>query len=168
LDNYDNAEVDPKIKVDNWELIFLGPSEMKHVAETPGVKETEDDLLKRLEAGCLCLGLKSGSMIIGHMWCNLSFCDSKLLAFPLKQNEAYLTGARTIEEYKGKNIAPYLRYQFYKYLHQIGRTEIFSITEYFNKPAIRFKEKLRARPSGLYLHLCLLKRYTTVIRLRRY
>jgi len=168
LDLQVGTEIIPKIRIDDWGLVFLGPSDMKQVSETPGVKETEQELLKRLETGCLCLGLKNRSSIIGHMWCNLSTCDSPLLAFPLKQNEAYLTGALTIEEYKGKNIAPYLRYHFYKLLHEMGRTELCSVTEYFNKPAIKFKEKLRARPSRLYLYLCFLKRYRTVILLRRY
>jgi len=168
LDNQTGAEVNPKIKIDDWGLVYLGASDMKQVSETPGVKETEQDLLKRLEAGCLCLGLKNGSTIVAHMWCNLSMCDSPLLGFPLKQNEAYLTGARTLEEYKGKNIAPYLRYHFYNLLHEMGRTELYSVTEYFNKSAIKFKEKLGARQAGFYVHLCFLKRYRTVILLRRY
>ena len=168
LDNQTGAEVKPKIKIDDWGLVYLGASDMKQVSETPGVKETEQDLLKRLEAGCLCLGLKNGSTIVAHMWCNLSMCDSPLLGFPLKQNEAYLTGARTLEAYKGKNIAPYLRYHFYKLLHEMGRTELYSVTEYFNKSAIKFKEKLGARQAGFYVHLCFLKRHRTVILLRRY
>ncbi len=168
LDNQTGAEVNPKMKIDDWGLVYLPASDMKQVSETPGVKETEQDLVKRLEAGCLCLGLKNGSTIVAHMWCNLSMCDSPLLGFPLKQNEAYLTGARTLEEYKGKNIAPYLRYHFYKLLHKMGRTELYSVTEYFNKSAIKFKEKLGARQAGFYVHLCFLKRYRTVILLRRY
>ncbi len=168
LDNQNNIDVKPKLSFDSWELVFLGPPDMEKVSKTPGVREDKYELQKRLDEGCLCLGLKNGSIIIAHMWCNLSKCDSKLLTFSLNQNEAYLTDARTIEEYRGKNIAPFLRYQFYKHLKALGRTELYSITEYFNKPAMKFKEKLGARPWRLYLYLCFLKKYSALILLRQF
>ena len=161
-------EVCPKIDAKALEVVFLSQKDMRSISEIPGVKETEQELLNRLEGGCQCLGLKFNSTIIAYMWSNLHYCDSKLLRFPLKEDEAYLTDARTIEEFKGRNLAPYLRYRFYRYLNDMGRTIIYSITEYFNRPAMAFKKKLGAKPVSLYLHISLFKKFIFTIRLKKY
>jgi RimJ/RimL family protein N-acetyltransferase len=46
---------------------------------------------------------------------------------------------------RGRHIAPVLRFVLYDHLAQMGIKRIFSITEAFNTPAMRFKEKLCAR-----------------------
>jgi GNAT superfamily N-acetyltransferase len=106
--------------------------------------------------------------VIAWMWSNLNFCDSRLLQFPLRENEAYLTGANTLEEFRGRNLAPWLRLEFYRRLRDRGKTKICSITEYFNRPAFAFKKKLGAKPLGLYLHVLLFKKLAFTFRLKKY
>ncbi len=157
-----------QMNIDDFGVAILGPSDMKQVAETPGVKETEYVLLERLHSGWICFGIKYENVVIAHMWCNLLACDSKLYYFRLNDDEAYLTDARTVETYRGKGLAPYLRLQFYKHLHNMGRHKFYSITEYFNEPAMSFKKKLGARPAALYIHVYLLKKCSFRIMLKRY
>ncbi len=79
--------------------------------------------------------------------------------FQLKSNEAYLFHMYTIEAHRGKNLAPYLRYQSYLMLRDMGRNKIYSITQYFNKSSKRFKKKLNARNLQLFMYIILFKKY---------
>lgn len=164
------AESDIRVRMNEEDLsvVSLGHSDMKQLAETPGVKETTEVLVERLNNGWLCLGLKCGDLIIAHMWCNIIACDSKLYSFQLEHDEAYLTDARTLDDYRGKGLAPYLRFQFYKRLHVMGRNKLYSITEFFNVPAMNFKKKLCAKPIALYIHVRLLGKFGFHILIRRY
>jgi hypothetical protein len=166
-DHYD-IDINPKIDKDRLKVSLLGPADMKQLAQLPGVRETEEELALRLQSGFLCLALRYDSSIIAYMWCNLLVCDHKHLRFQLNKDQAYLTKAYTTQEYRGLNLAPYLRCQFYKYLYEMGRTRLYSITDYLNMPAQRFKAKLSAKPCGLYLGITFLKRYRALIKLKNY
>ena len=121
-----------------------------------------------LDERCLCFGLKLKGEIAAYMWCNLHRCHSRIAKFPLKEDEAYLCSAVTLKAYRGRNLAPLLRYELYRYLNQIGRTNFYSITEYFNTPARKFKEKLGARQLRLSLHIRLGSRYQRNMTLKKY
>jgi ribosomal protein S18 acetylase RimI-like enzyme len=101
----------------------------------------------------LCFGLKQNQEIMAFMWCNLDRCHWYASPFALKEDEAYLFDAYTYKKYRGMNLAPYLMYQVYKSLNKIGRTKLFSITEYLNTPAMKFKKKLGCRHLKLALFI---------------
>jgi GNAT superfamily N-acetyltransferase len=103
----------------------------------------------------MCFGLLKEDKLVASIW-----CDFKEFHYPpyhhfLKENEAYLYDARVAENYRGKNLAPYLRAQFYSALKQYSKDTFFSCSGYANTPAIRFKIKLGARflKLGLYINL---------------
>jgi ribosomal protein S18 acetylase RimI-like enzyme len=75
----------------------------------------------------------------------------------LKNNEAYLWNMYTKESYRGRNLAPYLRYKSYEMLKEMGRDVIYSISDSFNTPAIKFKEKLNAEEVKHILYVKLFK-----------
>jgi hypothetical protein len=151
-------KIAPKIDLDKCEIGLLKISDMKEISEEPEVNQSEDEFVKRLKNSWLCLGVRNKGKIISFMWCNLKECNSKDLSFKLKENEAYITDARTLKAYRGKKLAPFLRVQLYRHLREIGRTKSFSITGYFNKPALKFKEKLNAKPIKLYLGIRIVKK----------
>ena len=155
-----------KPKLDPCEVDFLKPSEMKIISSSLEVSETENVLLKRLSEGQLCIGIKHHNDIAAYMWCNLRECT--YIRYNLGEDEVYLWDARTISSYRGKSLAPYLRVELYRHLRQMGRTKFISLTNYFNTPAIRFKEKLNAKPEKLYLSIRLFKKYERAILLRSY
>jgi hypothetical protein len=65
----------------------------------------------------------------------------------------------TFEAYRGKNLAPYLRYHSYKLLEDQGIDKLYSISAYFNKSSLKFKQKLNAQHLQLLLHVGLFKRF---------
>ena len=79
------------------------------------------------------------------MWINIKERGFKETIIQLKSDEAYLWNMYTMESFRGMNIAPYLRYKSYEVLKGMGRDKLYSISEYFNTPAIKFKLKLNAK-----------------------
>lgn len=153
---FDDIDTNLNPKLDAYEVGLLEPSEIRTILAHPENIAVGDEQVKRwLADDCRCFGIKDNGDIVAYMWYNLRRCHSKFSPFLLKKDEAYLFGAKTFKAYRGKNLATYLRYQLYRHLNKIGRTRFFSITELFNTPAVRFKEKLKARTLrvGLYVEL---------------
>lgn len=146
---------------------LLTPAEIEEVFTHPESKSMGDEATLVKER-CLCFGLKVNGQVAACTWCNLRRCHSDLNSFPLKEDEAYLCSAVTFKAQRGKNLAPLLRYELYKYLNQTGRSNFYSITEYFNTPARKFKEKLGARQLKLGLHVNLFNRCRWNMTLRKY
>ena len=116
----------------------------------------------------LCFGIKHHSDIIAVSWCRFDEFEAFNNSFSLKSDEVYLCSASTLKKYRGKNLAPYLRVQLYKRLLDMGYTTIYSFTEAFNTPAIKFKKKLGATLKELYIYINLLGKYEKNILLKRY
>ena len=138
---------------------FLEPADMKAISSKAEVDYSEEILLDRMAKGCRSFGIKHNDDVAAYSWCNFQECDFKWLHFQLQDDEAYLFDARTFKAYRGNNIAPYLRYELYKNLTQMGKKKFFSISLLFNTPTIRFKKKLKAKPLKLYLFVGLFKKY---------
>jgi hypothetical protein len=166
---HDSQELDFKPKLDQFSVDFLDASDIKAISLHPEVGESEEELMKRLANGCLCLGVKSQGVVAAYTWCNLKQCSyEERLIFPLKDDEAYLFDARTFKGYRGKDLAPYVRYQLYIKLREMGRSTFFSVTSRFNTSALRFKEKLNARILKLYLYIGLFRKFRFNILIRNY
>lgn len=142
---FDENDLNLKPKLAPLVADFLSSSEIKNIYDHPESKQSMRDNKKLFEEGCLCFALKYHDEIMTYMWCNLHRCH-EYYTFPLKEDETYLCGTFTFKAYRGKNLAPFLRYQLYKQLSQMGRTKIYSLTNVFNTPAIKFKKKLKAKP----------------------
>ena len=125
-------------------------------------------LLGDLREGNLCLGLKHNDEIASFMWINLKECSFTPIKKPLKVDEAYLTSMHTIESFRGNNLAPYLRYKSYEILKKMGHDKIYSVSEYFNSSAIKYKKKLDAKNLKLVLYIQLFKRLEWSFTLREY
>jgi hypothetical protein len=147
---------------------LLSPAEIEEVYAHPDSEVMAYEKETLLNERCLCFGLRIKGEIAAYMWCNLNRCHSRYTRFSLRQNEAYLCSAVTLKAYRGRNLAPSLRYELYKYLNGLGRTSFYSITEFFNTPARNFKEKLGARPLRLGLHIRLGGRCQRDITLKRF
>lgn len=86
----------------------------------------------------------------------------------LGPHEAYLANMYTYENFRGKNLAPYLRYKCYEMLAKEGKTTCYSVTQYFNSSSLKFKAKLGARHQELYLHVGLFNKFRKTFLLKRY
>lgn len=154
---------------ENFVIDFLEASDMAALARIPGRNISEDELLLRLKQGKRCLGIRYRDEIVAFSWFNLHECtfESHTL-FPLRENEAHLFDTYTTESFRGKSLAPYMRYRCYEELAKLGRERFYSVTVVFNTPAVRFKQKLGAQVVELMVFVELLKRWRFHARLKRY
>ena len=150
------------------EVCELGPSDISMLAENRERDHSENEMLKMLSKGCVCLGIKYQGEIAAYMWYDLARCTYKYLTFDLAEDEAYLYSARTFKAYRGKALAPYLRQKMYEHLAAIGRTKLYSITLYENTPSIMFKKKLNAKNLKLYIRIRMFGKHNWCFLLRRY
>src|SRR6266550_844762 len=129
-----------------YEIGFLDAGDIREIARMPGRNLSEDDLLSRFQKGMLCLGVKQSGAIVAFTWCNLDECAiEKHRLFTLRADEASLFDAYTIESFRGRELAPYMRYRCYEELAKLGRHRCYSVTVVLNTPAVRFKRKLGAQ-----------------------
>jgi hypothetical protein len=87
------------------------------------------------------------------MFIELNDFEIKNHKFKLNTNEAYLLNMFTITNFRGKNLAPYLRYACYRHLEKRLITTKYSVNNYFNKSAINFKKKLNSKPQKLEVNI---------------
>ena len=134
---------------------FFGPDEIKLIVASKTWNYSEDKLLARLKTGWKCFGAKYRGEIAAFMWIAFDEWCIKKHRVKLSNNEAYLLDMYTVKPFRGRGIAPYLRYQSYRFLKKTGKDRLFSYSDYFNNPSIRFKKKLNARflKIGLYVEL---------------
>ena len=146
---------------------FLGHEDMVLINRNAPEWDLEE-LLDRLKTGKRCFGVKYNDEIAAFFWISYESCSFKALNFKLNENEAYFTDMQTMEQFRGKNLAPFLRYQCMNILQELGKDTFFSVTEYFNTSAVRYKMKLNAKKLKLNIFLKLFKKYQWHFTLRTY
>jgi len=102
------------------------------------------------------------------MWIDFDVCNFTPHFIRLKNNEAYLFSMYTMHEFRGKNLAPYLRYKSYECLRKLGKDTFYSVSEYFNYSTLKFKKKLNAKNLKLILYIELFKKFRRSITLRKF
>lgn len=147
----------------------LGPEDMQMLTKIDkGWSGSEKKIPGLLDGTEKCIALKHKDEVAAFMWINLKEFKYKSIIIPLKSNEAYLTYMFTDERYRGKNLAPYLRYKSYEMLKEMGRDMLYSISIAFNTPAVKFKEKLDAKKVKLMLVVQLFNKFHWSFKLRSY
>ncbi len=153
---------------ESFEISLLGPEDMEEIGRIPGYNPTTDQLLERLDKGQKCFGVKQEGRLAGFTWADLRECSDKWCKLPVEENEAYLFDAYTLEAFRGKKIAPFMRYYCYRALNQMGRDRFYSISEAFNSPSIRFKSRLKARCLSLWVAVEVFGRFGRCVKLKEY
>ncbi len=159
----------PLIKTDSQDFIFksLNNEEIKLILEKSDAIN-EKKIIQSLDKGQECVGLKFGNQIAAYMFIELNDFIFNNRTFKIKENEAYLLNMFTFETYRGKNLAPYLRYCCYRYLENRNIMVKYSISNYFNKSAIKFKKKLNSKHIRLDVNIELFKRLQWHFTLKKY
>ncbi|MDO5981722.1 GNAT family N-acetyltransferase [Flavivirga spongiicola] len=150
-----------------YKVRYLNLEEIKLIAKDKP-KEHLTDMIKGFENGQLCIGLEREKEIAAYTYVELNDFVFNKRSFKLEQDEAYLLNMWTFHSFRGKNLAPYLRYQSYQLLKEKGIHKKYSITEYFNKSSIKFKKKLNSKHLTLFLSIVLFKKYYWNFTLRKY
>lgn len=147
----------PKIKdeVSLYSLKIVNDEILKKQFEFLGW--SSDLLEKIIQSEHYCLGLYRGQELAAFMIATLKQFDVKGRIIPLSPKEAYLEYMYTFENFRGRNIAPYLRYKTYKLLQNKGIQDFYSMSQYFNNSSLKFKKKLGAKHKEFWLHIGLFK-----------
>ncbi|WP_337300157.1 hypothetical protein [Sediminicola sp. 1XM1-17] len=127
-----------------------------------------DDLIKDFENCDICLGLEKNREIAAYTCIGLNSFVFNHKKIEIKENEAYLFNMWTFHNFRGRNLAPFLRYKSYEMLNGMGRDTKYSITEYFNKSSIKFKKKLNSEHQRLYIYFELFGRIKKHYLIRTY
>jgi len=114
---------------------------------------TVERIQARLNKGHLCIVVKSGERIAGYTWADFDEVNDLACDYELGPDEAYLYDAFIAPEFRGRSLAPYMRVECYRHLRHAGRHTFYSISDFFNSPAIKFKQKLNAETIRLYLRI---------------
>jgi ribosomal protein S18 acetylase RimI-like enzyme len=122
----------------------------------------------RLEKGDLCVMLKKEGRIVGFTWADFDGIDDVACDYKLNPCEAYLYDAVIAPEYRGRGLAAYMRAESYKQLRGTGHHTFYSVSDCSNTPAIKFKQRLNAEITRLYLQIKLGKRLLGNWQLRNY
>ena len=147
---------------------FLTYPEIEAICHGPEGAELEMDREKLRGDDCRCFALKHNGEVLSYMLCNFKECDSRLETFPLEHGEVYLTGAYTFTAYRGHNLVTVLEYELYKQLDAMGLRKYHSINVLYNTPSLKFKEKLKSKPSARRLFIKLFNRFQWNMTLKQY
>ncbi|QLG46970.1 GNAT family N-acetyltransferase [Costertonia aggregata] len=120
----------------------------------------QKDLLQYIREGQICIGIKHNDEIAAYTFIKPDSFYFRDREFKFKANEVYLHSMYTFEKFRGKNMAPYLRYECYEMLKNENIDYKYSVSEYFNKSTIRFKKKLNSEHKKLYLSIILFGKIT--------
>jgi GNAT superfamily N-acetyltransferase len=150
--------VDPELR--NASIRLLEPGQIGLVTAMPWRGLDEATCAERLARGNGCLGLFIGERLAAFTWFDLEECNFEGWRMPLRPDEAYLFDAFTLTEWRGKGLAPYLRYRVYERLGQEGRNRFLSVSIRANRAAIRFKRKLGGRIIGRGFRVVLFGRWS--------
>lgn len=130
-----------------FDFSVFGPVEIEAIGRIAerGNYVPETYVLKNFNKGDTCLGVKHQGEIVAFTWFSLDESRIDLYPVKMKPNEAFLYDMYVLQAFRGRNLAPALRYRSYEILKGMGRDTFYSITEYFNVASLRFKHKLGAK-----------------------
>jgi len=152
---------------DNYKVSFFDEDDIK-IIKNSIIGIDHKDLINDFRNGQLCVGIKHFEKIAAYMFIKRKDFSFRKKTFIIKENESYMHSMYTFEEYRGKRLAPFLRYKCYELMKEKGVDINYSVTEYFNKSTIKFKQKLNSKHLQLYVSIILFKKITWNLTLRKY
>lgn len=151
---------------DDYSIVHITPDEIGIMHNIMGLDV--DEMREDIKNGDLCMGVKYQEEIVAVVFAKFDDFIFKHRTFEMKNNQAYILNLYTFEQHRGKNLAPYLRYQSYKVLKEKGVDEVFSITSYFNKSSLRANKKMGITHLKLFFYLGLFKKFHWNYELKEY
>lgn len=157
---------------ENLSYEIIDPSMVEPIAaEFPDEKRVWIETWnRRLSEGELGLLARYDGEIAGFCWANMEACTRPSGKFLLttEEDQCWLHDMVVATRFRGKKLAPMIREAQFKLLVERGIARGVSASMYFNKPAIRFKQKLNARILELRCEVILFRRFDFDFGLRKY
>ncbi len=131
-------------RFDGFEVSRATEHDFRRMAELPDRRVGLDYYRRQLADGGGCLVVRREGRLAAFTWWNTRRVKFAGHVFRLDDDEAYLRDAYTCREFRGRGIALFARYHSYLELAKERRTRLYSVSEAFNTPAVRFKKKVGA------------------------
>jgi len=165
--------IEPEIARDNshYRVRYLTEDDMTFVAKHAAQTRSTEDLVKKLRNRCHCLGFFVNGDLAAYTWFRFDRVATPIWQidlFRLEGDEAYLFDAYVLPEYRGRRLAPLIRYRAYQELKNVGRRRLYSLTLAFNASSRRFKQRLLGKETELRLMIGIKKWKALDIRLRAF
>jgi ribosomal protein S18 acetylase RimI-like enzyme len=152
----------------DYELGFLSEDEALDTADMPERWQIRAMVAERLREGSRCFGVRHHGKVVAFSWVDPRRVMFGTILHALDRHEAYLCDAYTLPSYRGRGIAPFMRYRMYEHLAGEGVRTLYSVSNYCNVSAIRFKQKLNARFLELRAYCRLFRRWKANVLIKRY
>ncbi len=149
-------------------LIELGPEAMAQIAAMPMAHATEAVYRERLSLGQRCFGLMLDGRLVGYCWMDPARCSYGGEGFALAEDEGYCFDIYILPSERGCNLAPLLNACFSDRLEELGIRRMYGVIDRYNRPSLRFAEKIGARRIRLNLYVRLFGLFEKSWVLRRY
>jgi hypothetical protein len=151
----DPVPVGEGLHSEGYEFFEAGTGDADGIAALDPNADNRGEIRENFRDGKRCFALSRDGRIVAVSWCDIREIGFEPCRRPLEPDEAYLYGMETLFAYRGRSLAPFLRMRCFDSLRAEGRRVIYSYSDRFNHPAVRFKEKIGATIlfTGLYVKL---------------
>jgi len=105
---------------------------------------TDEWLAQRFSLGDRCLAMFQGEELVCCCWATRTKANLIFESIDLREDEAYIYAAYTVETFRGKGYMPVLRRELCVLLAKNGARQMFSIVDVLNRPAMQVYEKVAA------------------------
>lgn len=143
----------PGARFDGYHFSEVGPDQVEGIAGLDPNADSRTSVLQQFRLGRRCFALRHQGRIVAASWCDMQEINFTPLRRRLEHHEAYLYRTETLYDYRGRDVAVFLRSKVYDLLLADDIGVLYSYTDYFNHPAVRFKEKIGARVLFIGFHV---------------
>ena len=143
---------------DDFTVVTLNETDMKEMEQLPMRTRKESELINLMRKGNHCLGIRINGQLAAFTWYSQQEFSFSGFSFAMAHNEAYGFDSYTAPDFRGMNLTPLIRQEICKVLHKQGVTTLLSVSQCFNRSAIRSTTKLKATKECLLVYVSLFKK----------
>lgn len=147
----------------DYSFEFFGPAEIRWISQMNDDPYRQwwgaERILKRVEIGNKCFGVKYKGEIAAFMWINFKECRNSYYFKKFRKDEAYIFDVYTIKKFRGRKIASHMRNQAYKALNKDGIYTFYSLCGILNVPSVKSKKQLNGKFLKTVVYIKLFKKF---------
>ncbi|MCB2208714.1 MAG: hypothetical protein KQH67_10520 [Bacteroidetes bacterium] len=137
-----------QIPLQEIKIRLLEKKDLIKILSFPDRLDSLERLQNRLNRGDIGISAWHHNDLIAFSWANITSFEFLSTKFNLFENEAYLYDAYTSNEFRGKRMAYFLRYELYKILEEKRIDKLYSVSLKYNTAAVKFKKNINAEIIG--------------------
>ena len=156
------------MSAEDYKFGILGRNDVSDITAVAGYDVPPAEINERFSDGALCFGLRLREEVVAFTWCNILPKRLAVLPFKPSGSDAYIFDSFTSLDHRGEGlIALVYRYTFQE-LRPLGYSRLISYADYFNTPAIKFRNKLGSKPICLVSYVKIFRLFERSLVLKQY